>query len=157
RTQVATRLHGRAKGRNPRDSASHQRRARVHSQVRERVPGATLPVRGRRQHRRPPLRPGRRGAGQRGGAAGMNTREPGHGVMHMIGNAHIDPVWLWGWSEGFHEVVASFRSALDRLDESDDFTFVSSSAVFYAWIERHDPEMFERIKARVAEGRWEIV
>ncbi|HZJ09717.1 MAG TPA: glycoside hydrolase family 38 C-terminal domain-containing protein [Trueperaceae bacterium] len=77
--------------------------------------------------------------------------------MHMIGNAHIDPVWLWDWTEGFHEVVASFRSALDRLDESDDFTFVSSSAVFYAWIERHDPAMFERIKERIEEGRWEIV
>ncbi|HZW98871.1 MAG TPA: glycoside hydrolase family 38 C-terminal domain-containing protein [Trueperaceae bacterium] len=79
------------------------------------------------------------------------------GRMHMIGNAHIDPVWLWGWTEGFHEVIASFRSALDRLDESDDFTFVSSSAVFYAWVERHDPEMFERIRQRVADGRWEIV
>ncbi|HLU83644.1 MAG TPA: hypothetical protein VKZ43_09600, partial [Trueperaceae bacterium] len=81
----------------------------------------------------------------------------GRGRMHMIGNAHIDPVWLWGWQEGFHEVIASFASALARLDESDDFTFVSSSAVFYAWVERHDPAMFERIKQRVAEGRWEIV
>ena len=79
------------------------------------------------------------------------------GRMHMIGNAHIDPVWLWRWNEGFHEVIASFRSALDRLAEYDDFTFVSSSAVFYAWVERHDPAMFEEIRQRVAEGRWEIV
>jgi alpha-mannosidase len=78
-------------------------------------------------------------------------------TLHMIGNAHIDPVWLWRWQEGFHEVKASFRSALDRLSEYDDFLFVSSSAVFYQWIEKSDPAMFEEIKARVHEGRWEIV
>ncbi len=75
----------------------------------------------------------------------------------MIGNAHIDPVWLWNWQEGFHEVIASFRSALERLREYDEFLFVSSSAVFYQWVEEHDPQMFEEIRARVEEGRWEIV
>ena len=78
-------------------------------------------------------------------------------TLHMIGNAHIDPVWLWRWQEGFHEVKASFRSALDRMNEFEDFLFVSSSAVFYEWVEKSDPVMFEEIKARVAEGRWEIV
>ena len=77
--------------------------------------------------------------------------------LHMIGNAHIDPVWLWRWQEGYHEVLASFRSALDRLEEYDDFVFVSSSAAFYEWVEKSDPEMFEEIRTRVAEGRWEIV
>jgi alpha-mannosidase len=75
----------------------------------------------------------------------------------MIGNAHIDPVWLWQWQEGFHEVKSTFRSALDRLSEYDDFTFISSSAAFYEWIEDNDPAMFAEIKARVAEGRWQIV
>ncbi len=78
-------------------------------------------------------------------------------TLHMIGNAHIDLVWLWRWQEGFHEVKASFRSALDRLNEYDDFLFVSSSAVCYEWVERSDPAMFEEIRARVREGRWEIV
>ena len=78
-------------------------------------------------------------------------------TLHMIGNAHIDPVWLWQWQEGFHEVHASFRSALDRMKEYDDFLFVSSSAQFYTWIEQSDPAMFAEIQQRVAEGRWEIV
>lgn len=77
--------------------------------------------------------------------------------LHMIGNAHIDPVWLWNWQEGYHEVLASFRSALERLRESDDFIFVSSSAVFYEWVERSDPAAFKEIQQRVNEGRWEIV
>lgn len=78
-------------------------------------------------------------------------------TLFMIGNAHIDPVWLWQWQEGFHEVKATFRSALDRMKECDDFIFVSSSAAFYEWVEENEPEMFEEIRQRVAEGRWRLV
>lgn len=78
-------------------------------------------------------------------------------TLHMIGNAHIDPVWLWQWPEGFHEVRATFRSALDRMKEYHDFIFVSSSAAYYEWIEKSDPDMFAEIQQRVAEGRWNIV
>ncbi len=77
--------------------------------------------------------------------------------LHMIGNAHIDPVWLWQWHEGFQEVKATFRSALDRMKEYDDFIFTCSSAAFYEWIELNDPGMFSEIQARVAEGRWQVV
>lgn len=77
-------------------------------------------------------------------------------TMHMIGNAHLDPVWLWDWREGFQENKATMKSALDRMDEFDDFIFTSSSAQFYQWIEENDPEMFSKIKERIAEGRWKI-
>jgi alpha-mannosidase len=78
-------------------------------------------------------------------------------TLHMIGNAHLDPVWLWRWQEGFQAAKATFRSALDRMRESDDFLFTSSSAAIYEWVEQNDPRMFEEIRARVAEGRWQIV
>lgn len=77
--------------------------------------------------------------------------------LHLIGNAHIDPVWLWQWQEGFHEVKATFRSALDRMQEYEDFIFVASSAAFYDWVEQSDPAMFAEIRQRVKEGRWRIV
>jgi alpha-mannosidase len=77
--------------------------------------------------------------------------------LHMIGNAHIDPAWLWQWQEGFHEVKATFRSALDRMREYPDFKFVASSAAFYEWVEMSDPAMFAEIQQRVTEGRWGIV
>jgi alpha-mannosidase len=78
-------------------------------------------------------------------------------TLHMIGNAHIDPVWLWRWPEGLQTVLATFRSALDRMNEREDFTFTASSAVFYDWVERLDPTMFAEIQARVKEGRWAVV
>lgn len=77
--------------------------------------------------------------------------------MYMIGNAHLDPVWLWLWREGYHEVLATFRSALDRLNETPDFVFTCACACYYEWVEENDPLMFEEIRQRVAEGRWGIV
>ncbi len=74
--------------------------------------------------------------------------------LYMIGNAHLDPVWLWTWQEGFQENKATCRSALDRLNEYKDVVFTSSSAQFYEWIEKNDPKMFAEIKARIKEGRW---
>jgi alpha-mannosidase len=78
-------------------------------------------------------------------------------LVHMVGNAHIDPVWLWQWPEGYQEVRSTFSSALDRMDEYAEFVFTSNSVLFFAWIEEHDPELFERIRARIAEGRWQVV
>lgn len=76
--------------------------------------------------------------------------------VYLIGNAHIDPVWLWRWQEGYAEVKATFRSALDRLKEYDDLKFTSACSAYYMWIEESDKEMFAEIQQRVKEGRWEL-
>jgi alpha-mannosidase len=77
--------------------------------------------------------------------------------LHMIGNAHIDPVWLWQWPEGYQEVRATFQSAVDRLDEYPDFVFTCDSSLFFEWVEESDPALFQRIKDHVAGGRFQIV
>lgn len=82
------------------------------------------------------------------------TNQP---TLHAIAHGHIDPVWLWRWQEGYEEVRATFRSALDRMNEIPDLRFVCSSTAFYKWILETDPGMFEEIRARVEEGRWNIV
>lgn len=77
-------------------------------------------------------------------------------IVHLIANAHLDPVWLWRWQEGYAEVLATYRSALDRLKEYPELRFTSACACYYEWIEEACPEMAAEIKERVAEGRWEI-
>lgn len=77
--------------------------------------------------------------------------------LYLIGNAHLDPVWLWRWKEGFAEILATYRSALERMKDFDDFKFTSACAGYYEWVEKVDPDMFEEIRQRVAEGRWSIV
>lgn len=78
-------------------------------------------------------------------------------TLSMIGNAHLDPVWLWQWQEGYHEVKATFQAALDRLNETPGFVFTCACADYYRWVEENAPEIFEKIQRCVAEGRWVIV
>lgn len=76
---------------------------------------------------------------------------------HLIGNSHIDPVWLWPWYEGMSVVQSTFRSALERMNESSDFEFTASSAQFYEWVAETDPSMLAKIRMRVQQGRWDPV
>lgn len=76
--------------------------------------------------------------------------------LHLIPNSHIDPVWLWDKYEGIDEVVNTFRSACDRLDEHPALTFTASSLAFYEWVLQCDPGLFKRIQANVAADRWEV-
>lgn len=75
----------------------------------------------------------------------------------MIGNAHIDPVWLWVWQDGLEVAQSTCRDAITLLNKYPDYIFTRSSAAVYAWIERTDPEIFKEIQRLVAEGRWNIV
>src|SRR5688500_16970284 len=75
----------------------------------------------------------------------------------MVGNAHLDPAWMWTWDEGMEAFLATVRSALDRIDETPEFIFTCSSAAHYEWIEEVEPALFDRVRAAVASGHWSIV
>jgi alpha-mannosidase len=77
--------------------------------------------------------------------------------FHLIPNAHLDPVWLWDWREGATEAVSTARTLLDLMDEYPDLTFVRGELIHYQTIEHNDPSAFERIRQRIAEGRWDVV
>lgn len=76
--------------------------------------------------------------------------------IYMIGNTHFDPVWLWRWDEAMASIRSTFRSALDRMEEYPDFVYSFATPPVFEWIKQVDPPLFEEIKARVAEGRWEL-
>ncbi len=77
--------------------------------------------------------------------------------FHLIANAHLDPVWLWDWREGFNEAINTTRSMLDLLDEDPDLTVVRGESALYEFVEREAPDLFARVRAAVAAGRWELV
>lgn len=76
--------------------------------------------------------------------------------IHLVANSHIDPVWLWDKYEGIDEVINTFRSACDRLDEYPELKFSASSACFYMWVEKYAPDVFSRIRKHIDSGRWEV-
>ncbi|PJJ71295.1 alpha-mannosidase [Diaminobutyricimonas aerilata] len=75
-------------------------------------------------------------------------------TLHMIGNAHLDLVWLWPWQEAYQEARATFWSAIHRMEEYPDFVFTCDQMILLSWVEETDPELFEQIRRRVEEGRW---
>ncbi len=75
----------------------------------------------------------------------------------LVGHGHIDMNWLWTSSETLQCCHDMFRQVLTFMDEFPQFHFSQSQASTYRYIELHDPGMFERIRQRVKEGRWELL
>ncbi len=76
--------------------------------------------------------------------------------LHLICNAHIDPIWQWTWDEGISSAIATFRSAADLADEFD-YIFCHNEALLYEAIEQNAPDLFARIQRLVKEGKWHIM
>ena len=82
---------------------------------------------------------------------------PAHASAHRIiavGHAHIDTAWLWPLRETERKCVRTFASAVRLMDEMPDFRLVCSQAAQYRWIEDQFPDLFTRIKEKVAAGQW---
>ncbi len=77
-------------------------------------------------------------------------------TVHNVGHAHIDMNWMWPWPETVAVTNDTFTTVLRLMDEFPDFRFTQSQASVYEIARRYNPALFERIKARVAEGRWEV-
>ncbi|WP_278464964.1 alpha-mannosidase [Saccharolobus islandicus] len=77
------------------------------------------------------------------------------GELVGTGHAHIDTAWLWPFDETRRKVLRTFSTILTLLDKYD-FHFIQSAAIYYEWIKADSPELFERIKEKVKEGKWEL-
>jgi alpha-mannosidase len=79
------------------------------------------------------------------------------GVVHelsAVGHAHIDTAWLWPIEETRRKCQRSFANVVALMDRYPDFKFACSQAAQYAMIETDDPDLFARIRAKVANGQW---
>ncbi|MCC7351662.1 MAG: hypothetical protein IT446_13960 [Phycisphaerales bacterium] len=78
-------------------------------------------------------------------------------TIHIIPNAHLDPVWLWDWREGVHEALNTARSIVALMKERHDLTVVRGEAWFYEQVERWAPDLFSDIRSLVESRRWDVV
>jgi len=82
------------------------------------------------------------------------TMKGGH--IHLICNAHLDPVWKWEWEEGLTEALSTFETAVELLEEDPDLIFNHNESILYQWVLEYRPDLFRRIQDLVASGRWQI-
>ena len=76
--------------------------------------------------------------------------------IHMICNAHIDPIWQWDLPEGISATLSTFYSAAKLCDEFD-YVFCHNEVTVYKYVEEYAPELFEKIKELVKIGKWHIM
>lgn len=79
------------------------------------------------------------------------------GGFHLLGHAHLDLAWLWPVADTWQAAERTFRSALDLIEHHRELHFGHSTPALYAWLERHRPELFVRIRAAMVAGRWEPI
>lgn len=82
---------------------------------------------------------------------------PAAPVIHLLPNAHLDPVWLWDWREGLNEGLRTVRAMLDLMDEFSELTFVRGEAAIYRHIQQTCSTTWLRLRKRIEEGRWDVV
>jgi len=75
----------------------------------------------------------------------------------IVGHAHLDTAWLWPLRETVRKCARTFSTALTLMDEYPEYRFVVSQAQHLAWMRDQYPDLWDRIKERVAEGRLEPV
>uniref|UniRef100_UPI00313BB897 alpha-mannosidase n=1 Tax=Bacillus sp. OTU2372 TaxID=3043858 RepID=UPI00313BB897 len=79
------------------------------------------------------------------------------GQMLMVGQSHIDLAWLWPVKEAIRKCSRTFSTMSTLLDENPSFTYAQSQPQAYAFVKEYYPEIYERVKKHIAEGRWEVV
>ena len=77
-------------------------------------------------------------------------------TIHMIGSAHIDPVWYWSRQAGMIEVLSTCRTALEMLQNYDEFIFSLGDVWVYEILEKYCPQDLEIINKYIANSRWHI-
>ncbi|MDQ6419079.1 glycoside hydrolase family 38 C-terminal domain-containing protein [Paenibacillus sp. LHD-117] len=76
-------------------------------------------------------------------------------TVSAVGHAHIDLAWLWPIRETIRKGARTFSTALRMMERYPDYVFGASQPQLYDWMKTHYPKLYEKIKKRVKEGRWE--
>ncbi len=79
-----------------------------------------------------------------------------HRVM-AVGHAHIVSAWLWPVRETKRKCARTFANQLRLMERYPEHRFACSQAAQYQWVKDHYPSVYEEIRRRVAERRWEPV
>jgi alpha-mannosidase len=93
--------------------------------------------------------------GARAELAGV-LAQPAHASAHemtAVGHAHIDSAWLWPVRETSRKVGRTVANALALLDLDDEVVYTMSAALHFEWLEERHPDLYERVRKAVQEGR----
>ncbi len=78
-------------------------------------------------------------------------------TIHVIATQHLDVAWLWPRVPDGEDLIRQcFERAVELIEQDSDFVFSRSTAWSF-WIVQHRyPELFQKIKRYVLEGKIEL-
>ncbi len=74
----------------------------------------------------------------------------------FTGHSHIDVAWLWRIQESIRKSARTFSNVVSLMDKYPKMTFGQSQAVLYDMVKKHYPELYTKIKEKIANGQWDI-
>ena len=74
-----------------------------------------------------------------------------------VGHAHIDVAWWWTLGQTVRKSGRTFSNVLRLMEQFPEYKFSQSQAQLYQYTEQHYPDIFEQMKGRIQEGRWEVM
>ena len=73
----------------------------------------------------------------------------------LVGHSHLDTAWHWPVDEAIRKFARTSSNALRMMEQYPEYRYIQSSSLHLDWMRRLYPSIFEGIRQRVAEGRWE--
>ena len=76
-------------------------------------------------------------------------------TAHCVGHTHIDVAWLWRLKHTREKAQRSFSTVLRLMERYDEYVFLQTQPQLYKYIKQDRPDIYAKIKEKVAEGKWE--
>ncbi|MBO7319136.1 MAG: alpha-mannosidase, partial [Clostridia bacterium] len=73
----------------------------------------------------------------------------------LIGHSHMDTAWLWHVDETIKKCARTYSNQISLMQQYPEHRFVQSSSCHSDMVRKYYPELFECIREKVAEGRYE--
>ena len=86
-----------------------------------------------------------------------NTSYKSEGTLALVGNSHLDIVFMWAYKEYIRKLGRTHATMLRLMEQYDDFIFSQSTAPTYIEMEKRYPALYKQVKERIKEGRWEYI
>ncbi|MET8680530.1 glycoside hydrolase family 38 C-terminal domain-containing protein [Streptomyces sp. NPDC004647] len=90
---------------------------------------------------------------QLAGALASPANASAHRIS-AVGHAHIDSAWLWPLRETVRKVARTSSNMVNLMEDHPEFIFAMSQAQQLAWIKEHRPEVYAKVKKKVADGQF---
>ncbi len=76
--------------------------------------------------------------------------------LAVIGHSHIDVAWKWPYWETKRKCSRTFSTVIRLMEQYPEYLYTQGQAILYEFTKDKYPALFEDIKKRVSEGRWDV-